>query len=251
MTHAADDYAVTRIYTDAPACYDQGRTRTVCPCGETTEGINKGSQVRIVEAHQSEAGDQRSRYASGLYLYADEEGYLRLLEAGVVQAVEGAGPNTIHGFVILAKRDLGIEPGSGLNPARLILVDRGDDVPERFVVARHNYGDKTWYWGHYFHSLEEAVADMKQRACGDTAERVNGIVGENGTSDPSRDKLLDLHTREQGEHTVTYPPKPGREAEAANEWPRTGVCPSCHRRAVSASRCLQCGYDALSGRVQA
>lgn len=60
------------------------------------------------------------------------------------------------------------------------------------------------------------------------------------------DSLDRLHDRVPNELSgiVHYPPKPGREKEAARAWKRTGVCPTCHRRAINrGGRCLQCGWE--------
>ena len=58
------------------------------------------------------------------------------------------------------------------------------------------------------------------------------------------DPLTRLHDRTPSGAVVLYPPKPGRAKEAARFWKRTGVCPSCHRRAITVARCLLCGWKA-------
>ncbi len=55
-------------------------------------------------------------------------------------------------------------------------------------------------------------------------------------------KLLNqLFDRTPFGFVVLYTPKPGKETEAAASWIHTGVCMSCHLRAISVGRCIQCG----------
>ena len=54
--------------------------------------------------------------------------------------------------------------------------------------------------------------------------------------------LRALHDRVPKGPVVTYPPKAGFEQQAAREWKWTGVCPKCHRRAISAAECKACGW---------
>jgi len=51
--------------------------------------------------------------------------------------------------------------------------------------------------------------------------------------------LAKHHDRVQGA-TVLYPPK---TPDAAAHWMETGVCPLCHRRAISGGECNNCGWE--------
>lgn len=50
----------------------------------------------------------------------------------------------------------------GTRPGAVILVNRGGCY-EPFVTAWLGDGDSSWCWGHYFHSLEDALEDYAKR----------------------------------------------------------------------------------------
>jgi hypothetical protein len=57
-------------------------------------------------------------------------------------------------------------------------------------------------------------------------------------------KLLgELFTREYDGGVVKYLPKLGMASRCSEEWIVHGVCPSCHVRAITCGRCVQCGWE--------
>jgi hypothetical protein len=59
----------------------------------------------------------------------------------------------------------------------------------------------------------------------------------------SGELLKRFHHRIQVGPIVTYPPRDGMKDEAARNWVNTGVCSSCHCRAISLGQCKCCGYE--------
>ena len=55
--------------------------------------------------------------------------------------------------------------------------------------------------------------------------------------------LRRLFDEDRSGPAVLYHAKPGMEDEAAISWIVTGVCMSCHHRAIMVGRCIQCGAD--------
>jgi len=68
----------------------------------------------------------------------------------------------VNGYrVIMTSRTPGDE---FTRPGRVILVDRGEGRPQRYVTAWQGDGDEGWNTGHYIDTIEAAVADFTKRA---------------------------------------------------------------------------------------
>jgi hypothetical protein len=75
----------------------------------------------------------------------------------------------IHGFPIVGFVDL-LTRRDG-RQGRVVLVDRGEDggdnlAHDRWVTGVHFIGDDEWSHGHYFDDLDDARADLYERAKG-------------------------------------------------------------------------------------
>jgi hypothetical protein len=69
----------------------------------------------------------------------------------------------INGFPII--REHRLAEAKGQLPARLILVDRGEEhAPERYVTAVVCDGRRSWLHGHYFVTWAAALADFDKRS---------------------------------------------------------------------------------------
>ena len=65
---------------------------------------------------------------------------------------------TIHGYPIVGVFELPLSEGT--RPSRVILVDRGPESPERWVVSFHSERDANWGQGHYLAEFGEAMASF-------------------------------------------------------------------------------------------
>lgn len=66
---------------------------------------------------------------------------------------------TVNGFPVI--RWARTDPGQSV-----IIVDRGPDEFERFVVARHRDGDDEWCNGFYTNNADAAIKDFDRRSGG-------------------------------------------------------------------------------------
>lgn len=68
---------------------------------------------------------------------------------------------TLHGYPIIARKPREHQPS-----AEVIIVDRGAEHHGRYVTAILTLWTATsdeWVWGHYFPTLEQAMADFNER----------------------------------------------------------------------------------------
>jgi hypothetical protein len=70
----------------------------------------------------------------------------------------------IHGFPVVGFINLLVARDG--KQGRIVIVDRGKDYPDRWVTGLHFIGDDEWSNGHYFVDLDEAKADLVERARG-------------------------------------------------------------------------------------
>ena len=69
---------------------------------------------------------------------------------------------TINGYRILASHHTPAREAT--REGAVLLVDRGEDSPHRYVTAWAGTGDKEWCWGHYYSDLAEATEDYASRS---------------------------------------------------------------------------------------
>lgn len=74
----------TLTYTDAPTDYDGFRTHTIRIVGKLC-----GKEVRLVETPTEHVNWQRARYASGMYLSANQDEWEKLAVMAVMLGHDG------------------------------------------------------------------------------------------------------------------------------------------------------------------
>ena len=80
------------------------------------------------------------------------------------------GDDTLHGGTMLVLAFRPLTTGRIDRPGRLVCVDRSPGTVSterdhgRFVVAHHFTGEDSWWQGHYFGCLAEAMAFWNEEA---------------------------------------------------------------------------------------
>lgn len=70
-------------------------------------------------------------------------------------------PKKVNGYPIMLHH---YTPAGPMTRAgHVIMVDRGETSPERYVTAWLGAGDSSWWQGHYFDDLDSANADYWER----------------------------------------------------------------------------------------
>ncbi len=76
----------------------------------------------------------------------------------------------IHGFPVIAAFACPVR--KGVNPGRVILVDRGREYGERFVVTWQGDGVEYWSGGDYYGNLDDAIRAWLRQVSRDVPEMV-------------------------------------------------------------------------------
>ncbi len=72
-----------------------------------------------------------------------------------------AKKDLLNGYPVIASAPLPVE--LGCKNARVVIVDRGEGEPDRYICAVNPYGREDWFHGHYCPTIEAAYDSFTAR----------------------------------------------------------------------------------------